>query len=114
MKVDINLSEQHSYHILKAEALIVGTLALMTAHAQCTCPKAMSNKNLMAKKIVANLSQLLANENLTEQFRKVMGNLCNMWVAFDAGQQGVGSAEKAAVTAIQNNLSHHAAPAALQ
>ncbi len=114
MKAEINLNAQDNYHILKAEALLAGTSALMTAHAQCTCPKTMSNKDLMAKKIITNLSQLVTHEHLTEQFSKVMANLCNMWIAFDARQQSAESADRAAPVVIQNTSLHHAAPVVLQ
>jgi hypothetical protein len=84
MNAEISTSEEDNYHILKAEALLAGTLALMTAHAQCSCPKAMSNKDLMTKKIISNLSQLKSHTNLTEQFRMMLGNLHNIWATFEA------------------------------
>ena len=97
--------------MLKAEALLAGTLALMTAHAQCTCPKAISNKDLMTKKIISNLSQLVSHANLTEQFRMMLRNLQNMWLTFEAAQQ---SAEPADAVAGAHRLHHHAAPTSLQ
>jgi hypothetical protein len=111
MNTETNLADQDNYHMLKAEALLAGTLALMTAHAQCTCPKAISNKDLMTKKIISNLSQLVSHANLTEQFRMMLRNLQNMWLTFEAAQQGAESANAQTST---HSLHHHAAPTALQ
>ncbi len=111
MNSETDLIEQDNYNMLKAEALLAGTLALMTAHAQCTCPKAISNKDLMAKKIISNLSQLVSHANLTEQFRMMLGNLHNMWTTFEAAQQ---VAESADPQTGAHTLHHHAAPTALQ
>ena len=111
MNTEKNLSDQDNYHMLKAEALLAGTLALMTAHAQCTCPKAISNKDLMTKKIISNLSQLVSHANLTEQFRMMLRNLQNMWLTFETAQQG---AERADLLVGAVAPHHHDAPATLQ
>ncbi len=111
MNTEIGLNEQANYHMLHAEALLAGTLALMTAHAQCTCPKTISNKDLMAKKIISNLSQLISHANLTEQFRMTLGNLHKMWATFDAAQQ---TDEHREPQTASHGVLQHAAPAALQ
>lgn len=111
MNTETGLNEQSNYHMLKAEALLAGTLALMTAHAQCNCPKAISNKDLMTKKIISNLSQLVSHANLTEQFRTMLGNLQNIWLTFEAAQQ---DAESGDTLAGSHALHHHAAPSSLQ
>jgi hypothetical protein len=111
MNTETGLNEQDNYHMLQTEALLAGTLALMTAHAQCTCPKAISNKDLMTKKIISNLSQLVSHANLTEQFRMMLGNLQNMWLTFEAAQQ---SAEPADPLRSAHTRHQHAAPTALQ
>lgn len=112
MNTDIGLNEQGNYHMLSAEALLAGTLALMTAHAQCSCPKAISNKDLMMKKIIANLSQLISHAHLTEQFRMTLGNLHKMWTTFEAAQQSDVNESKTQQSSSQTVL-HHTAPTVL-
>jgi hypothetical protein len=114
MNTEISSSEKVNYHMLKSEALLAGTLALMTAHAHCSCSKAISNKDLMTKKIISNLSQLLGHPHLTEQFRMMLGNLHNMWTTFEVTQQNGQPTESADPIAGTHSKHHHAAPAALQ
>ena len=110
MNTDMRLNEANNYHMHSVEALLAGTLALMSAHAQCSCPQSISNKDMMTKKIIANLSQLISHANLTEQFRMVLGNLHKMWSEFDAVQRSSGHIAPQSRT---QELWHHA-PAVVQ
>lgn len=60
-----------------AEALLAGTLALMTGHAQACCE---GQRTLMAKKIVANLFMLSHHPGAPSSFRAIATNLHGLWV----------------------------------
>lgn len=64
------------YHLPCAEALIAGTLALMTAHAQACCA---NHRRLMEAKILANLCNLANLSGLSPQFRAAVGNVRGHW-----------------------------------
>jgi hypothetical protein len=70
------------YTLPCAEALLAGTLALMTGHAQNSCP---NRRMLMALKIRHNLDQLRSHDALSEQFRQVLLRLCHEWGALVVG-----------------------------
>lgn len=70
------------YTLPSAEAMLAGTLALMTGHAQNTCP---NRRMLMALKIRHNLDQLRSQADLSEQFRCVLLRLCHEWGALAVG-----------------------------
>jgi hypothetical protein len=55
-----------------AEALLAGTLALMTGHAQACCE---GQRALMAKKIIANLFMLSRHPGAPPNFRAIAANL---------------------------------------
>jgi hypothetical protein len=111
MKTDIGLDEKNNDCLMSAEALLAGTLALMTAHARCTCPQAISNKEAMTKKIIANLLQLRSHDHLTEQFRMIMNNLHSLWATIDVAQLAAESTQPRSSSAA---TFHHVAPTALQ
>lgn len=69
------------YHLSRAEALLAGTLALMTAHAQACCDE---RRQLMAAKIVANLSQVIEQPAMSPQFQAAMWNLRTHWQGLQA------------------------------
>jgi hypothetical protein len=109
MTTTIGLDENNN--LLNAEAILAGTLALMTAHARCTCPKAISNKEAMTKKIIANLLQLRSHGHLTEQFRMIMNNLHSLWATIDVAQL---AAEPTQPQSSPAATFHHSAPTVLQ
>lgn len=60
-----------------AEALVAGTMALMTGYAQA--PEQCPHRPLMAKKIVSNLFFLATHPALSEPLRATMGHLGTRW-----------------------------------
>jgi hypothetical protein len=88
MNTDIEMSGEEEYHLPCAEALLAGTLALMTGHAQACCD---NHRQLMNAKIVANLSQLGEHAILSAQFRAALWNLRNHWEVMQR-QQAPGAA----------------------
>jgi hypothetical protein len=75
---DIQSVADEEYRLPCAEALLAGTLALMTGHAQACCS---NQRHLMAKKIGTNLSQLAEHPQLLPQFRAMLWNLGKHWQA---------------------------------
>jgi len=59
-----------------AEALLAGTLALMTGHAQACCE---NHRGLMNRKIVAQLGLLAEHPVLSPAFRTALWNLRTHW-----------------------------------
>ena len=60
-----------------AEALLAGTLALMTGHAQACCD---SHREAIARKIVVRLQCLGRQPGFTPQFRTMLVNLHGCWL----------------------------------
>ena len=60
-----------------AEALLAGTLALMTGHAQACCD---SHREAMARKIVVRLQCLGQQPGFTPHFRTMLANLHGCWM----------------------------------
>jgi hypothetical protein len=60
-----------------AEALLAGTLALMTGHAQGCCE---DHRALMTKKIIANLLMLSSHPEASSGFRAMVAKLHAMWI----------------------------------
>ncbi|CAN5177502.1 hypothetical protein BH10PSE16_BH10PSE16_07560 [soil metagenome] len=59
------------------EALLAGTLALMTGHAQGCCDR---HRDLMARKIISNLSMLSGHPMASSGFRVTVANLRALWI----------------------------------
>jgi len=59
-----------------AEALLSGTLALMTGYAQSVCER---QRGLMARKIASNLFFLQAHPGVSADFRTMLGTLRSRW-----------------------------------
>jgi hypothetical protein len=78
MNTDIQMAGDDEYQLPCAEALLAGTLALMTGHAQACCD---GHRQLMTRKIVSNLSQLTEHPILSPQFRAALWNLRTHWQA---------------------------------
>ena len=93
------------YSMPCAEALLAGTLALMTAYVQACCD---SHRDAMVRKIVANLQFLAEQPSLTPHFRTLVQSLQQRWM----DQISVGPAALE-VTQAQRVL-WHVAPEILQ
>lgn len=87
MDTDIEINDEGEYTLPSAEAMLAGTLALMTGYAQNTCP---NRRMLMALKIRHNLDQLRSHADLTAQFRQVLLRLCHEWGALAVGMPAQG------------------------
>jgi len=66
------------YEMPCAEAMLAGTLALMTGHAQSGDD---THRRLMAKKIRSNLFFLAQHPGLSAAFRQVVGRMHSAWDA---------------------------------
>ncbi|WP_372658508.1 hypothetical protein [Hydrogenophaga sp.] len=70
-------SFDEEYVLPSVEALLAGTLALMTGCAQASGPA--THRALMAGKVVSNLSDLSEHPDLSPPMRRMLGNLCGRW-----------------------------------
>lgn len=84
------------YSLPCAEALLAGTLALMTGYVQACCD---SHRDAMGRKITANLQMLADAEGFTPHFRTVVWSLQGRWAQQSAGQGG--DAASAALSAAE-------------
>ena len=64
------------YVLPTAEALLAGTLALMTGHAQSQDPE---QRGRMANKIHSNLGALAQHVHLSDPFRRVVQRMGQAW-----------------------------------
>lgn len=78
-----------------AEALLAGTLALMTGISQGCCD---THRDLMASKIIANLTLLSDHPMASSGFRATVGNLRVLWLRLQQQGQAPASADQAKVT----------------
>ena len=60
-----------------AEALMAGTLALMTGHARCGCAQ---HRDMMARKAAVNLHSLSQHPHISDALRSVAQKLYEQWV----------------------------------
>jgi hypothetical protein len=58
-------------------ALLAGTLALMTGHAQACCE---GQRAAMARKVITHLSMLSAHPDASPNFKAIAANLHSLWV----------------------------------
>ncbi len=70
-------SRDEEYSLPCTEAVLAGTLALMTGHAQACC---CSQRDALGRKIVAGLHQLAHSDQFTPHFRALLGSLQHKWV----------------------------------
>lgn len=70
------LSPNDEYIMAAADAMLAGTLALLTGHAQCACAQ---QRLLMARKIRSNLYLLAQHPALPPPFRLVVQRLHGHW-----------------------------------
>lgn len=74
---DMPNASDEEYSLPCAEALLAGTLALMTGYVQACCD---SHREAMGHKIVTNLQLLGQADVLTPHFRTMLRNLQSRWV----------------------------------
>ncbi|AVS91727.1 hypothetical protein C8246_07955 [Paracidovorax avenae] len=95
-----------------AEALLAGTLALMTGYAHSD---RAGDRDAMGRKIAAHLESLARMDGLSPHFRTMAGNLNNRWsrrLGLAAGKGAVVQAGPSAAE-LQRRL-WHTAPEAVQ
>jgi len=66
----------NEYELPSAEAVLAGTLALMTGYAQSPDDEV---RQLMAHKVIVNLQRLTEHPQLTEAFRTLLCQLACLW-----------------------------------
>lgn len=66
------------------EAVLAGTLALMTALVQGCCEE---QRRMLQRKVIANLAELERHTELSQQFRAVASHLQQHWFALEAGKR---------------------------
>lgn len=77
MNTDIEINADEEYSMPCAEALLAGTLALMTGHAQACCD---GHREMIARKIAAQLAQLATHAQLSAEFQTMLWSLRSRWV----------------------------------
>lgn len=77
MSTEHRLHADGEYEMPSAEAMLAGTLALMTGHAQSACTR---QRGLMAKKIVSNLFFLSQHPSLSPHFKAVADRMRPHWL----------------------------------
>src|SRR5215216_616633 len=75
--VDSDSAAADAQGLPPAEALLAGTLALMTGHAQACCE---GQRALLAQKIIANLLTLSHHPAAPPNFRAIAANLHPLWM----------------------------------
>ncbi|MFP8835938.1 hypothetical protein ACLIJR_16880 [Hydrogenophaga sp. XSHU_21] len=77
MKPDVQHPDEE-YTLPPTEALLAGTLALMTGCAQHSGP--VRQRELMVGKVVSNLSELSCHPALSQPMRLMLGRLSARWL----------------------------------
>lgn len=77
MNNDLRINRDEEYTMPCAEAMLAGTLALMTGHVQACCA---GQRDLIAKKIVSNLLSLAEHPQLSASFKSMLSNLRVRWL----------------------------------
>ena len=93
------------YLLPHMEALLAGTLALMTGYVQACCD---DHRDVMGRKIVANLQFLSESPLLTAHFRTLVGNLRGRWM------QQVGVEDTEPQVPVAQRVLWHKAPDVVQ
>ena len=76
--MDTGMTRMDDDNLPSAEAMVAGTLALMTGHAQASCEK---ERRLMSAKVIDNLGQLAEHPGLSLLFRAALCSLRTHWQA---------------------------------
>ena len=104
MNHDIHLNHDEEYTMPCAEALLAGTLALMTGHVQASCA---AQRDAIAPKVVSNLLCLSTHPLLSAPFKTMLGNLRGRW------QEQIQAHQAVRVLASDHRL-WHASPTLVQ
>lgn len=107
---DAGSHTDEEYSLPCAEALLAGTLALMTGYVQACCD---SHRDAMGRKISANLQLLADADGFTAHFRTVVWSLQGRWEGQCKARQDT-AATAAMVAAEQRRVLWHTAPEAMQ
>lgn len=94
------------YTLPSLEALLAGTLALMTGYAQSA--RDCSHRTFMARKLVSNLCSLSSHPQLTPPMQTLLANLRTRW------QLEIENARDAAAAEASPMPLWHAAPSRVQ
>ncbi|MBS7807733.1 hypothetical protein [Variovorax sp. PCZ-1] len=94
------------FDISGLEAMLAGTLCLMSAYSHCNCDNA-ENQGLINLKIVSNLTCLQCQNGLSPEFRRVLAKVCESW------RQHSLLTHAAAGASQDNTLLWHNAPSAV-
>lgn len=104
---DTTADDAEEYTMPCAEAMLAGTLALMTGYAQ---QQDAGVRSLMARKVVSNLFFLSGHPHLSDGFRAMLGNLRTRWQM--DGQAAVSGTD---AVAIGNSIRNwHSSPYRIQ
>jgi hypothetical protein len=95
-------SDYAEFDISGLEALLAGTLCLMSAYAHCACG---NNQALMSLKIISNLTCLQCQTRLSPEFRKVLTKVSDSWRQHSLMQNGATTDE---ASREQARFWHHA------
>lgn len=111
-----NASEVNEFDISGLEAMLAGTLCLMSAYSHCPCSINQSNpgnnQGLIGLKIVSNLTCLQYQSSLSPEFRRVLAKVCESWRQHSLLAHSTSSQEAAA---LNNHSPHwHSAPSTVQ
>jgi len=79
--VPLPLESGDEFELPCVEAILAGTLALMTGHAQACCA---AQRQRMAAKILSNMGLLAAHPQLSPAFRTAIGQLHAHWERLQA------------------------------
>jgi hypothetical protein len=104
--------EVSEFDISGLEAILAGTLCLMSAYSHCNCGNS-TNQGLVGLKIVSNLTCLQYQNSLSPEFRRVLGKVCDSWRQHSLLAQ---TGEAAAQVDPNNEKARHwhAAPSTIQ
>ena len=75
----------NEFDISGLEAMLAGTLCLMSAYSHCPCSgesdarQSNTNQDLISLKIVSNLSCLQYQNSLSPEFRRLLSKVCDSW-----------------------------------
>jgi hypothetical protein len=77
-------NEVSEFDISGLEAILAGTLCLMSAYSHCPCggetnARQNNNQGLIGLKIVSNLTCLQYQNSLSPEFRRVLSKVCDSW-----------------------------------
>jgi hypothetical protein len=75
-------SPEAEFDISGLEAMLAGTLCLMSAYAHCHCSNegnSANNQGLISLKIISNLTCLQCQNGLSAEFRRVLAKVCDAW-----------------------------------